>query len=872
MDLLFDRHNPLTSDIILREPTLGLTLSFDGHLQRLHLITVDVATVNCGEHLPDLASGCNKTGLNSPDFDDLEGSVSSPFKNGAVYSHKGHVFCNRGQASYFRQIYSLFGPTVPGDFSSPSLSTHKYFLNYLGCTFEVPLTPEQHSSFMAAGELPPDSLGSGTDVPPSSILLISRFHIYPRQVKNFPFHLQSMNAGNSSSSPLVPRLSMFLSPGRRFPPLLPPTPQSLPYGQHRLKVVVGKGIIVPSGSLLRFGSSAQRIFGTLGPCESTCIKDIDSLSTVGENALGSANHMYHAGGGVGVGSVGIFWSYPQLGMDFLMHPTKKTLLKIVLHVNLPAHENFGVSKRAFFDILANANFIQSEQGSSSLKRALESENSNNSSNNNNNNCMSNGQITHDITFMQGLASFISMPGPNSTGSQQFHSAAGNFNFMSASHTSNLPDTYFQAHEPSPSVLPVDNDGEDMFVTCQDSEAPLANSRLLHSSASATAPKILLVEPVHAAAKKKSTKGASSVLSVSSLHSARPSPTPTPSAPALMASTGAAATNLGDSIADAVPLSANDKQPTANDSSPSSSSSHPWVPSKSIDESGGVVEHARLEEGLIVSIPAALKLKTDPNSVKTIPPTDPSLNESETPPYSHPLKKQVAGTDLLAAPDHANHDISSLSSPPIPVSSQSPSPPVVVMNAPSVPANNTLTIAQQQNLLHQNLLLQHSSLPSSPSRLTPQASLTHSPPAAPLPPPSPPPLCEPSTIFLPPLPPARDLPPEQLQLILRSLHAIPIINETTTWRTVAALVADPPSNSPSSSYSSAPANSAPPPVTCVGVPLLPLVLRKEANRCPWGASRLYCLPGLSVEVVPSEHMATLTLTPSNTILPIFDIPI
>lgn len=46
-----------------------------------------------------------------------------------------------------------------------------------------------------------------------------------------------------------------------------------------------------------------------------------------------------------------FISHPHLGLTFLLHPTTHTLLKIILHSNLPGEVNFGRSSRCPFVFL-----------------------------------------------------------------------------------------------------------------------------------------------------------------------------------------------------------------------------------------------------------------------------------------------------------------------------------------------------------------------------------------------------------------------------------------------------------------------------------------------------------------------------------------
>lgn len=47
-----------------------------------------------------------------------------------------------------------------------------------------------------------------------------------------------------------------------------------------------------------------------------------------------------------------FMSYPHLALTLLIHPTRHTLLKIILHSNLPGQANFGRTTRADWIILA----------------------------------------------------------------------------------------------------------------------------------------------------------------------------------------------------------------------------------------------------------------------------------------------------------------------------------------------------------------------------------------------------------------------------------------------------------------------------------------------------------------------------------------
>ncbi|KAM0748079.1 hypothetical protein T439DRAFT_328065 [Meredithblackwellia eburnea MCA 4105] len=46
-----------------------------------------------------------------------------------------------------------------------------------------------------------------------------------------------------------------------------------------------------------------------------------------------------------------FISHPHLGLTFLIHPTSHTLLKIILHSNLPGEVNFGRSSRCSWEIV-----------------------------------------------------------------------------------------------------------------------------------------------------------------------------------------------------------------------------------------------------------------------------------------------------------------------------------------------------------------------------------------------------------------------------------------------------------------------------------------------------------------------------------------
>eukprot|EP00388_Colpodella_angusta_P026188 GDKK01004736.1.p1 GENE.GDKK01004736.1~~GDKK01004736.1.p1 ORF type:complete len:965 (+),score=263.58 GDKK01004736.1:32-2896(+) len=912
VDFLFDRKNPFTTDIILREPAFGLTLCFDGHLQRLHLITVDVAVVSGGEQLPDMSSGCTRTGINDALDEDMEVSIQNPLiQSGAAYTVKGQTFCTRGHLSHFRQIYSLFGPTVPGEFSVPTSQVYKYFLNYLGCTFEVPLTPEQHSSFSHQGELPPESLENDS----TAILIVSKFHIYPRQVKNFTSHITLTPANASSPHPSMSRLPIFYSLNRRFAPFLPPNPQSLPYGQNRLRVLVGIGFVAPSGALLRFGCSMQRILSVLGPCESACLKDV-GFHPSGSNEMNNSN------------TNGMFLRYPTLGIDLLIDSFKRTLLKVVLHVNLPAHENFGISKRAFFDVLGNANYLLSAEGETTLARTLEVGGG------------SAGQKTHDATFMKGLAYHIithgmnNMNNNNNNNTQNNHTSANQQQYQQQ--ISSPPGLFGADRENSSRIAPIAMGDGEPFAVATENLAP---------------PRIVMVDACHAMAKKKKA-AATSVRS--SLFSFLPTPTPTPSAPAVMLMQQEHPDLSFEP--DELPQSPEENNTKHDDSSEdqlASGEHEQTTPLENNHRSNNerveqVVEVANVLGTVVLSMPEAVKLPTKETDESLETRGDaflspqPSLLNSDDQPFFKPcdefasknflhisnnsmnrslnidLSHSINLSPTTTTTNNNNNNTTSANNKLTPSNGNSPvllpqakpstspehvlspSKPLLLLDTASssaMPPPRLLPVGPFNHAVNfQTSPQPHSSLPSSPPYLTPQPSLTHSPPGGPHPPPSPPPfanfmtLPEPQTLILPPpIPNARLLPSDSVMAILSPLKAIPIFNETTTWSLISNLIADIPlsSSESSSSYNT----SAPPSashnelgfssastmnnnsrsrmaneLSCQGVPLVPLVLRKEASRAPWGSSRLYAIPGMAFEIVPSDHIAAITLSPCSDLIP------
>ena len=66
-----------------------------------------------------------------------------------------------------------------------------------------------------------------------------------------------------------------------------------------------------------------------------------------------------------------FLSHPHLGLTFLLHPTSHTLLKIILHSNLPGEVNFGSSARCAWELVgADGERVGGEEGFDRVKQLL----------------------------------------------------------------------------------------------------------------------------------------------------------------------------------------------------------------------------------------------------------------------------------------------------------------------------------------------------------------------------------------------------------------------------------------------------------------------------------------------------------------------
>jgi hypothetical protein len=108
--------------MVLRTPELGLQLCFDALSQKLHSVAVNLAHV-CRLKLPAWSTAEQIGDSESP------GSDCGVFTTPVHLSYKGRIFAGTNVFPFFSNIYSLFGPTYPGEYMR---NTSSYTLKYPG--------------------------------------------------------------------------------------------------------------------------------------------------------------------------------------------------------------------------------------------------------------------------------------------------------------------------------------------------------------------------------------------------------------------------------------------------------------------------------------------------------------------------------------------------------------------------------------------------------------------------------------------------------------------------------------------------------------------------------------------------------------------
>lgn len=319
----FDEHRLFDVDLSLRLPSMGLQLCFDGLLQDLRVIVVQLQCSegpggDCGaETAGGGGGGDGRTGENtrgaSRGHGQRGGRVSGVAAKGGEdaraavapdlpppslppLAYSGRVFAGaKKPALCLRDVCTMFGPTWIGEFHTGE-DDAAYFLRYPGLTFEFPLPADWVEELAARGEHPMEIPGHR---PPTAV----RMWVF---AKDAPSYLDALSARPDEAEAVVVR---------------PSTGVEL------------------RGRALLFGAMPQDVFSDFGPPEQVCVKDVDAVRIHSDGSLPPR-----------VTGPDYYYNYFHLGLDVLFDGRTHLVKKVILHTNPPTHELFSRYTRCFFEI------------------------------------------------------------------------------------------------------------------------------------------------------------------------------------------------------------------------------------------------------------------------------------------------------------------------------------------------------------------------------------------------------------------------------------------------------------------------------------------------------------------------------------------
>jgi len=321
--------SPHSIDVVIRLPTLGLQLNFDGYTQALHVIIVWIGPLDTDGNSPRWnATSSDDTSRKSKDKDDALSQGPPPNSPQRQLSYCGRVFSGiDGTTPVMSDIYSLFGPSYLGDFHR-GCDGPSYLLKYPGLSFEFMLPEDQFDELSALGE--------------------------------HPIEIPRSDSRSESGSPLARKLWVFPASSQSFL-----QPSLLDVIEHVI-VKVGVGILSPckstrdgkegrfsSAHMIRLGCNPQDVLSDLGPPDQVTIKDFDHMKVHQARSVAqqiSGRQTQVKSGGQGAPNPDYYYNYYSLGIDILFEGASHEISKILLYQNPPTHEQFGRHARCFFQI------------------------------------------------------------------------------------------------------------------------------------------------------------------------------------------------------------------------------------------------------------------------------------------------------------------------------------------------------------------------------------------------------------------------------------------------------------------------------------------------------------------------------------------